>query len=284
MDINLRKKVNLKVKPKPFLKWVGGKRQLLEELKRYSPKEFNTYYEPMVGGGALFFELQPKKAVLNDYNKDLVNVYRVIRDNVEDLIGVLDYYEKNNSKEFYYKTRDEFNNLKKTDGNKLELAAKLIYMNKTCFNGLYRVNKKGEFNVPYGRYKSPNICNQFILNIASETLENTEILSKDFELVLKKANKNDFVYIDPPYDPISKTSDFTGYTDNGFGKKEQERLANNLIELDKKGVNFMLSNSDTDFINNLYKGFNIHVVKAKRFINCKSNSRGNVNELIITNY
>jgi len=278
--------IDLKINTKPFLKWVGGKRQLLEKLKEYAPDDFNVYHEPMVGGGALFFELQPEKAVLNDYNKDLIRTYKVIRDDIDELIDYLKEYESNHNEDFYYQTRDEYNELKKNNGHKhkVELAAKLMYMNKTCFNGLYRVNQKGEFNVPHGKYKSPNICNEELIRNANEVLQGIELLSGDFEKALDKVEKNDFVYIDPPYDPVSDTADFTSYTNNGFGKESQKRLAETFKELHKRGAKVMLSNSDTKFIRELYKDFNIHIVQAKRYVNCKGNGRGDVNELIITNY
>lgn len=275
-----------KVKAKPLLKWVGGKRQLLKQFEDIFPKDFNIYHEPMVGGGAVFFDLSPQKAVINDVNKDLMRIYKVVRDNVDDLIKLLKDFKEKHRKKFYYKRRKEFNKLKKDASreNKLRLAAIFIYMNRTCFNGLYRVNKKGEFNVPIGSYKNPTICDEENLRAVSKILKNVKILCKNFQNAVELVKENDFIYFDPPYDPISDTSNFTEYTNGGFGKKEQKQLAQTFKGLDQKGAKVMLSNSGTDFIMDLYKDFNIHKVKAKRYINCKGSKRGDVSEIVVTNY
>lgn len=285
----MSKQMHLKkslVKPKPFLKWVGGKRQLLDRFENIFPESFNVYHEPMVGGGAVFFHLTPKSAVINDTNEDLMRAYEVVRDNVDELINLLKSFKKNHSKDFYYQTRDEFNELKKeaNGDNKIELSARLIYMNRTCFNGLYRVNQKDEFNVPVGRYRDPTICDENTLRAASQILKNVQILCNDFEKAVKSVGANDFVYFDPPYDPVSETANFTEYTNRGFGKEGQKRLAQTFKELAKKGAKVALSNSDTDFIKNLYQRFNIHTLKAKRHVNSNANGRGEINELLITNF
>ena len=243
------------IKGKPFVKWAGGKRQIIEKLKKYIPYDFNTYYEPFVGGGALLFELSPKMAVINDSNKALMNVYECIKD------------EKKFNKVADYKR-----------------AARTIYLNKACFNGLYRVNSKNEFNVPFGKKSKVNTYEGQNLGIICGYLNYNDIklLSIDFEEAVKDAKKGDFVYFDPPYD--SDTSTFNSYTEDGFGKDEQRRLAKVFKELDKKGVYVMLSNHNTSLVNELYKDYNIHVIEAKRNINSNGKKRGNVEEVIITNY
>lgn len=276
----------VKNKAKPFLKWVGGKRQLLEQFENIFPKDFNVYHEPMVGGGAVFFHLSPKSAVINDTNEDLMRAYEVVRDDVDKLIDLLKKFNRNHSKDFYYKTRDKFNKLKKkaNGDNKIEFTARLIYMNHTCFNGLYRVNQKGEFNVPVGRYKNPTICDEDALRAVSEILKSVQILCGDFENAVESVNTDDFVYFDPPYDPVSNTANFTEYTNGGFGKEGQKRLAQTFRRLDRKDVKVALSNSDTDFIKDLYQGFNVHILKARRHINSNAAGRGEINEVLITNF
>lgn len=268
----------------PFLKWVGGKRQLIAEIEPLLPSRISTYYEPFVGGGALFFHKQPTKAVINDYNAELINVYETIRDDVDALIGHLATHE--NESEYFYEIRaldrqEGFNEL-----SKVERASRVIYLNKTCFNGLYRVNSSGEFNTPFGRYKNPNIINDTVLKAVSNYLQKNEIklLSGDFEDSLKGARKGSFVYLDPPYDPISKSSNFTGYVQGGFGNDEQIRLRNACINLDRKGVKFLLSNSSTAFMKDLYKEFKIVEVGASRHINSVGSKRGEVTEILVRNY
>lgn len=274
------KKNNLVV---PFVKWAGGKRQLLPELIKRVPK-FTTYCEPFVGGGALFFYLQPKKAIINDFNKDLINTYITIQNNVESLIQHLSTYK--NDSESYYKIRELdrtplFHRMSAT-----EKASRLIYLNKTCYNGLFRVNSMGEFNSPFGSYKSPNIVNEPTLRAIHNYFQNADVtfLSGDFEAAVKGLKKGTFVYFDPPYDPVSASSNFTGYTNLGFGKQEQRRLKEVCDELNAKGIKFLLSNSATDFILDLYKEYNIEKISAKRVINSNANNRGNVDEVLIRNY
>ncbi len=276
------------IKPKPFVKWVGGKRQLIHEIKKRVPKEFNIYYEPFIGGGALFFELQPKIAVINDYNDELINVYRVLslKYKTNKLIQKLKNHEEKNNKEYFYevrswdRNREEYNKL-----NDIEKAARTIYLNKTCFNGIYRVNSKNEFNVPFNNSKKINTFENSNFKAINDYFDNNNItiINGDFEEAVKGAKKGDFVYFDPPYDNL-KDDTFTSYTENGFDKKEQVRLFNCFEKLDKMGVYVMLSNHNTSFINDLYKNYNIKVVNAKRSINSNGNKRGNVEETIITNY
>lgn len=275
------------LKAKPFVKWAGGKRQIIDELKKYIPDEFNTYYEPFIGGGALLFELAPKKAVINDSNAELMNVYQVLCDDskFKKMCRVLNNYEANHSEEFFYEIRNKDKN--KNTFNRLSdytRAARTIYLNKACFNGLYRVNSKNEFNVPFGKKSKVNTYDGNNLIIVSNylTMNDIKILNKDFEEVLKDAKKGDFVYFDPPYD--SDNNIFTSYTEEGFGKDEQRRLAKVFKELDQKGVYVMLSNHNTTLINELYKDYHIHVIEAKRNINSNGKKRGKVEEVIITNF
>ena len=278
-------------KARPFLKWVGGKTQLLNQYEEYIPEKFGHYYEPMVGGGALFFHLISKnnnlKATIIDVNKELINTYNEIKSNTVELIRELkklDKAYKTNPKEFYYSIRewDRLGSFK--NKSNVERASRTIFLNKTCFNGLYRVNKTEQFNTPIGRYKNPTVCDEENLYSVSKILKNTTILNKDFETVLKLAKPNDFIYFDPPYYPINTTSFFTSYNGDGFIQKEQERLFNTFKKLDKMGCKVMLSNSDTEFISKLYSKYNIKKISAKRYINSKGNKRGNIYELLIMNY
>ena len=275
------------IKGKPFVKWAGGKRQIIDKLKKYVPEDFNTYYEPFVGGGALLFELSPKKAVINDYNKELINVYECIKDanKFEKMCRELNHHEVEHSEEYYYEIRNIDRD--KNKFNKLsdyKRAARTIYLNKACFNGLYRVNSKNEFNVPFGKKNKVNTYEGQNLGIISGYLNYNDItiMSVDFEESVKSAKKGDFVYFDPPYD--SDTSTFNSYTEDGFGKEEQKRLARVFKELSDRGCYVMLSNHNTKLINELYKDFNIHVIEAKRNINSNGKKRGKVEEVIITNY
>ena len=274
------------IKGKPFVKWAGGKRQILDKLKKYIPTKFDTYYEPFVGGGALLFDLAPKKAVVNDSNAELMNVYNVLCDysKYSKMCKLLNKYEASHSEEFYYEIRnmDKEKSFKRLSDYKK--AARTLYLNKSCFNGLYRVNKKGEFNVPFNKNKKVNTYDgENLLTIHYFLTSNDiKIQCLDFEESVKTAKKGDFVYFDPPYD--SDTSTFNSYTEEGFGKEEQIRLARTFKELSDKGVYVMLSNHNTILINELYKDFNIHIIEAKRSINSKGSKRGNVEEVIITNY
>jgi DNA adenine methylase len=208
-----------------------------------------------------------------------------VRDDVERIINFLKEYKRKHSEDFYYDIRDEFNE-KKKDGRSsdVELSAMLIYMNRTGFNGLYRVNQRGEFNVPFGSYSNPTICNEDNLKAVSKVLKDTKILRADFKEGVKNAAKGDFVYFDPPYVPVSDTANFTEYNGGGFGEKDHRRLAQVFTDLDKKGTKVALSNSDTEFTRGLYRDFNIHVLKAKRSINCNGGDRGSINELLVTNF
>ena len=269
----------------PVVKWAGGKRQLLPEIYKHIPKVFSTYYEPFLGGGAVLFHLQPNRAVVNDINEELINMYLVIRDNVEGLIESLKKHK--NEEEYYYMVRDlDRDKEKYKQLSNVERASRIIYLNKTCYNGLFRVNSQGQFNVPFGRYKNPVIVNEATLRAVSNYLNSAQITFKctDFEEVLKGIRKGAFVYFDPTYDPVSDTSSFTGYDINGFDRSEQIRLKEVCDKIDKRGVKFLLSNSATDFILDLYKDYNITIVKAKRPINSKGNRRGEVDEVLVKNY
>jgi len=275
------------LKGKPFVKWAGGKRQIIDKLKEYVPEEFDTYYEPFVGGGALLFELSPKKAVINDCNKELMNVFECIKDEEKfvKMCNELNHYEASHSEEFYFeirnKDRDKAKFKKIVDYKR---AARTIYLNKACFNGLYRVNSKNEFNVPFNKKEKITTYDGQNLGIIHSYLNFNEVtlLSTDFEEAVSTAKKGDFIYFDPPYDSDAKI--FTSYTDSGFDREEQIRLAKVFKELDKKGCYVMLSNHNTILINDLYKDFNIHVIEAKRNINSDGKKRGKVEEVIVTNY
>ncbi len=266
--------------PRPFLKWAGGKSKLIQQYTPYFPRNFKAYYEPFLGGAAVFFYLNPPAATLMDINAELVNTYRCVRDNVEELIEILKVHSSRHSQEYYYKVRQ-------CKGiTNLEKAARLIYLNKTCFNGLYRENSKGEFNVPIGKYKNPKICNPELLKLASVALQNTKINVNSFEDVLDYAScADDFVYFDPPYHPLSPTSNFTAYSRDSFSQDDQIRLKHVFAELAERGVKVMLSNSDCKFIRELYKDFNIYSITASRLINSKAIKRGKkISEVLITSY
>jgi DNA adenine methylase len=272
--------INSEVKASPFLKWVGGKRSIIEDLKKRLPASFGNYYEPFVGGGALFFEMHSKlkKAFLSDANLDLITTYNVIKNEPAKLIQLLKKHQNLHCEEYYYRQRS------KHDLNEpIEIAARMIYLNKTCFNGLWRVNKKGEFNVPIGRYTNPGICQEDNINACSKALEKAQIYHQDYSKI--SAQKGDFVYFDPPYHPINETS-FTTYAANDFTEKDQQALANFCLELTRAGVKLMVSNSNTDFIRKLFSSpvFKIEIVNAPRLVNCKSNGRKAVEEVLITNY
>lgn len=275
------------LKGKPFVKWAGGKRQIIDKLKKYVPDEFDTYYEPFVGGGALLFELSPKKAVINDYNQELMNVFNCIKD--EDkfvkMCNELNHYEASHSEEFYFEIRNKDRD--KAKFNKIvdyKRAARTIYLNKACFNGLYRVNSRNEFNVPFNKKDKINTYDGQNLGIihAYFNFNDVKMLNTDFEEAVKDAKKGDFIYFDPPYD--SDKEIFTSYTETGFGKDEQKRLSDVFKELDRRGCYVMLSNHNTELINELYKDYHINVIEAKRNINANGKKRGKVEEVIITNY
>lgn len=274
------------IKLKPFTKWTGGKRQLLPELIELMPNKFNGYYEPFVGGGALLFELAPEKATINDFNTDLILAYREIRDNVEELIRLLEIHRENNTKDYYLDLRATDRDGRIEEMTRTEKAARLLYMLRVNFNGLYRVNSKNQFNVPYGRYKNPKIVDKDLLYSISEYLNKNdiEILDGDFENAVLTAKAGDFVYFDPPYAPVSSTSSFTSYTNEGFGQSDQIRLRDTFVKLSNQGVKVMLSNSDVELIHDLYSdipGIDIRLVRANRMINSNASKRGKINELII---
>ena len=269
----------------PVVKWVGGKRQLLEEIIQRLPKRVTTYCEPFLGGGAVLFSLQPKNAIVNDLNADLMLVYEVIRDNVELLIAALEKHE--NTAEYFYNIRDlDRDKDAYREMSAVDRASRIIYLNKTCYNGLFRVNLSGEFNSPFGHYKNPNIVNAPVLRAVSKylTANNIQLFHVDFEEVLRQVPRGTFVYLDPPYDPVSDTASFTGYNQGGFGQEEQERLKRCCDELTARGVRFLLSNSATIFIQNLYTGYTVEIVHAKRAINSDASKRGAVEEVLIRNY
>lgn len=275
-------------KPKPFVKWVGGKRQLLRQFKElglYPPDGFDpinaTYYEPFVGGGAVFFDLLPSNAVLSDLNAELVTTYNVIKHDVEKLITFLSNHEV--SKEYFLQMRA----LNPRDLKPEGVASRFIYLNRTGFNGLYRVNKSGQFNVPFGRNGNPTICDAVNLRKVSRALQNVEIAHRDYKHVLDAAKKGDFVYFDPPYYPVSKTASFTSYTAESFLDREQLELRDVFAELSQRGCYVMLSNSDADFINQIYAeipGVRISKIYASRAVNSKVSGRGKVIEILVTNY
>ena len=269
----------------PVVKWVGGKRQLLDSLIPLFPKKFSCYCEPFLGGGAVLFSLQPEIAYVNDINTDLIQMYEVIRDDVEGLISALK--EHPNEEKHFYLVRDWDRDKNKYENlSKVEKAARLIYLNKTCYNGLFRVNNAGEFNTPFGHYKNPNIVNTPTLKAVSSYFRNAEIIfsSVDYSEVLEKLHKETFVYLDPPYDPVSNTANFTGYTKGGFTRDEQVRLKGECDKLNQKHIKFMLSNSSTEFINDLYSIYNRIPVQAKRMVNSNATKRGLVNEVVVKNY
>jgi DNA adenine methylase len=295
---------------KPFIKWAGGKAQLIDQMKEFLPKEItisgkiDKYFEPFVGGGAVFFWLcqvcEVKEAYLYDINPQIVLAYQTIKSKVNPLIHELEdlsneykSISKPKREKFYYKKREEYNDFiqKKSQNSSIRKIALLIFLNKTCFNGLFRVNSKGLFNVPFGRYENPTICDEENLLAVSRLLKSTEIDCCDFRECLKHVDSNSFVYFDPPYRPISKTSNFTGYIKNGFNDKDQERLKHVFDQLADRGAKVMLSNSDPkninpddNFFDNLYRQYDIVRLNATRMINCDSSKRGLIKEVLIMNY
>jgi DNA adenine methylase len=266
----------------PFLKWAGGKSRLLKTFDRYFPKNFKRYFEPFLGGGAVFFHLANKNrnltAFVSDLNPELINCYEMVRDNKQALIASLKKHR--NDKHHFYKIRSQ-------DPKGLlpaQRASRLIFLNKTCFNGLYRVNSKGNFNVPFGKYKSPKIIDEPNLTACSRILNRATISCEPFDQIFFKARLEDFIYLDPPYQPISATSNFTGYTKGAFTLEDQKRLSELFRALSRRGCYLMLSNSDTPEIRALYKGFRFETVQASRAINCNGRRRGRINELLILNY
>lgn len=265
-------------KPKPPVKWAGGKGQLIAQLGPLFPSDFDLYIEPFVGGGAVFFHLSPPKAVLVDSNPELINFYIVVRDKLQDLL--VDLQKHQNDRDYYYSVRA----LDPEKMDPVSRASRFLYLNKTGYNGLWRVNKEGKHNVPFGRYKNPRIVDRKNLILVSRVLRHAEIIWGDFSRSLDYVSPGTFAYLDPPYHPLSDTANFTSYTPGAFGEGEQRRLADFFKQLDKKGARVMLSNSDTPFIRELYKGYDIKVVYARRAINCRAEKRGPVPELVIRNY
>jgi DNA adenine methylase len=283
------------VLPRPFLKWAGGKTRLIGQYQPYFPEKFTTYYEPFLGGGAVFFYLAQQhpslQAILTDINPELINAYCCVRDKVEELIELLIDHQsehRKDNKEYYYSVRSR--SYKKDT----EKAARLIYLNKTCYNGLYRENSKGEFNVPIGRYKNPNICQAELLRSVSSLLARAQIEVRKFDEILDFApSREDFVYFDPPYYPISATSNFTAYNRDNFQESEQLKLRDIFAELPERGVKVMLSNSNCDFIHKIYSDSEafkkpnlpkLIEISASRGINSNSCKRGKVKELLIVSF
>ena len=273
--------------PKPFLKWVGGKSQLLGQFEGLFPKSFEAYYEPFFGGGAVFFALAPVPGGINDVNKSLMNAYVNVRDDVEHVIEILRELESAYSildadarAEYYYERRAEYN----AESLSVRKTALLIFLNKTCFNGLYRENKKGQFNVPHGKYANPKICDEENLRKTSKALRYVKVTSTSFEDALSDAKAGDFVYLDPPYHPLNPTSSFTSYTEGDFTAQDQVRLKTVFDDLTKRGCKVVLSNSDTEFIRDLYKDYRQEKVWAGRSINAAGDKRGKITELVVLNY
>lgn len=290
---------------KPFLKWAGGKGQLLDTFDKMFPQELiegkiKTYIEPFVGGGAVLFHIlqnyKIEKAQINDINKELINCYRCIKADVEKVIKPLSILEKEylsseNRNKYFYNVRERYNQIHLNGHYDYEKCADFIFLNHTCFNGLYRVNKEGKFNVPHGKYKKPLICDKENLRLCSQLLQKVEINFGSYEQVLEKADANTFLYFDPPYRPLLENNSFVSYDKAGFDDIDQIKLSQNYRNLNKQNCLLMLSNSDPkninekdNFFDDLYKSFNIERVYAKRMINCQANKRGNITEIVVTNY
>ena len=269
---------------KPFLKYAGGKRQLINVISQYLPDNYQTYYEPFIGGGALLFYLQPSKAIIGDINAELINCYQVVKDSSSGLINELSKHV--NDKNYFYQIRSWDRDKSYINRSSIEKAGRIIFLNKTCFNGLYRVNSKGEFNTPFGRYKNPNILDAQTLNDVSHYLNKSslQILNVDFQDCLIDVREDDFVYLDPPYNVISETANFTAYNQKGFNESEHIRLKSTVDRLTEIGCKVLLSNSATEFVIELYKDYQQIEVKAKRAINCKANRRSEISEVLIKNY
>lgn len=269
----------------PVVKWAGGKRQLLDEILPRMPRRISLYCEPFLGGGAVLFARQPKNAMVNDLNGDLMLVYEVIRDDVEALICSLRQHE--NTAEYFYRIR-EFDRDKEfyRSLSRVEKASRLLYLNRTCYNGLFRVNASGEFNTPFGRYKNPTIVNEPVLRAVSRYLSaaHVRLLHEDFADTLRRVPEGGFAYLDPPYDPVSDTASFTGYSRGGFGREDQRRLRECCDDLTRRGVKFLLSNSSTEFIRELYAAYTVETVHATRAVNADAAGRGAVEEVLIRNY
>lgn len=268
----------------PFVKWAGGKRQLLPSIRRHMPKHFRVYFEPFLGGGAVLFAIQPGQAVVNDVNAELIATYEVIRDAIDELINELTQHQ--NAKEYFYALREVDRQPAYQTWSPIQKAARLIFLNKTCFNGLFRVNSRGQFNVPFGDYKNPNIVNEGVLRAVNHYFNTSQIqfLHGDFADAVDQAERGDLVYFDPPYDPLSPTASFTGYSLDGFGRAEQTRLKTVMDDLTQRGCQVMLSNSSTPFIRDLYRDYRVVTVEATRAINSDADGRGKVDEVLVMNY
>lgn len=265
------------VQARPFVKWVGGKRQLLNELLKHAPKEYGTFHEPFLGGGAMFFGLKPARAILSDTNERLVRTYRGVRNDVEAVIKRLRTFP--HDKAFFLQMRGLDIDASLSDA---EVAAWFIYLNKTCYNGLYRVNSRNIFNTPFGAYENPTVCDESLLRACSKALKKAEIVQADFERVVADTHSGDFVYFDPPYVPLSATSSFTSYTSSGFGPTEQKRLRDLAISLKRAGRHVLISNSSAGLVRDLYSpAFAIVEVQASRTVNTKASGRGRIAELLI---
>jgi len=290
LQLNLPVELPRKIIPKDarsFLKWVGGKQQLLAQFERYFPTTFRRYCEPFVGGGAVFFHLWntgrlPKQTSLFDNNYELVNAYLVVRDKVDELIETLAIHKERHDKKYYYKVRRLDRQV--FELSDVERAARAIYLNRTCYNGLYRVNSKGQFNVPMGSYINPQVLHENVLRAASAALQGVNIELRDFRGLVDFAQAKDFFYLDPPYDPLSTTASFTGYTSDSFGEDDQRELARVFTLLAEKGSFVMLSNSKTPLILELYREFRIETVRARRAVNSDANGRGSIPEVVVLNY
>lgn len=266
----------------PFLKWAGGKARLLEQYAPHMPHDFERYHEPFVGGGAMFFAMSPDDAVLSDVNPRLIETYRAVRDDVDGLIERLHEHRRRHSKAHYYASRHRFNEPRSDGGT--DRAALFIYLNKTCFNGLYRENASGGFNVPMGRYTNPAICDEATLRAASRVLQDVELRVSGFVDVLERAEDGDFVYFDPPYVPLSATSSFTTYSKGGFDMSMQIELARTFAKLARRGCRVMLSNSDCEAVRELYAGWRIESISAARSISRKGRGRGPVGEVLVCSW
>ncbi len=270
---------------KPILKWVGGKRQLMNEIVTRLPEEYNNYYEPFLGGASVLLGLNPKVSFVNDINPELINVYNTVKNDSDELIKLLKKH-KNDSEYFYAIRSLDRNKEKYKKLSNVERASRIIYLNKTCYNGLYRVNSRGELNAPFGKYKNPLICDEGNIKEVSNFFNQSKVkfFNEDFETFLNRCETGDFVYLDPPYDPVNDSSNFTGYSAGGFSRHDQERLKKICDDLTRRGVYFLLSNSSTDFIKNLYSEYTIDLVDAKRNINSNAKKRGVVQEVLVRNY
>ncbi len=263
-------------KPRPFLKWAGGKSKLVETIMARFPHSFGDYFEPFLGGGAVFFGLGPERAVLADMNLELVTAYKALRDDLPRVMAALRKHRAD---------RDHFYEVRAKDASSMSptaRAARMIYLNRTCYNGLYRVNRSGSFNVPFGKYDNPTICDEENLRAVSHALQDAQIEHADVFTTVAKARAGDLVYFDPPYDPVSKTASFVSYTEKGFTSEDQERLAQTFASLAERGVHAVLSNSDTPFIRKLYKGFRVETVHVRRAINSRADRRGPVAEVLVS--